>query len=840
MTTGELDAWDFFISYAAPDQGWADWVASVLEDAGYQVFIFHRDSPSGGSWLERIDDALKHSRRVIALLSASYLASEFSKMEWQAAIQEDPSGLSRRLIPVRIESVAVSGILSRVASIDLIGLDEDSAKERLLRQIAAAVRGGGHFGQSGRNEGTSNYPGRERTAHDTPRLAESPTESSGRPAYPRRVIRSRILPPRGEFNRVYNDEVQAAPHSDTPSKDDALGMTSDVRMLASLAAAQATSPPLSIALLGNWGSGKSSFMLQMAGEVKDKLVGRTGYIQSVRQIHFNAWHYSDVEVWTGLVGRLFQCLARTADESDGVKESTTENAKSDRTATQQKMDYLERYQIQLAADLARIEGAPSGAGVFRTIPSLPAIALILKSTVRQVWRDLRSSWHVLAIGAAGAVACSIVWYFGAEKLKAVGSLIASGFLLTATTSVIFLRPAMKAIRGISQFSDARHEELSHRLEEAATEMRALREHLALVDTATALATFLDKKGSSTSYGNHQGIVGQVRTDLESLSSFLIQAQAEWRERGGVPPLERIILYIDDLDRCPPSTVVKMLEAIHLLLALPLFVVVVAVDIRWLLVSLSSTQAGLFQSSLTSGFSSEEASAWALEYLDKIFQIPFALRPMGDRADGYIRSLLPQIDQAAEGPPAGQMLGSTDLDAMQSGVPGGPDAGGETVSIGARETIPEPSPANLKITTEEQHFIPLLSELLPSPRAAKKLINLYRLIRIGIEPSKIGEFVGTSAGGEYQIVLLLLAMVVGRPTAAPRLLLMIHEAPEGGDIEQHLLRLADEEAPSEAANAAFELGEFVRKLRSTEHVMGDLSLYQYWSTEVLRFSLHVRT
>ncbi|MGH3928616.1 MAG: P-loop NTPase fold protein [Pseudonocardiaceae bacterium] len=39
----------------------------------------------------------------------------------------------------------------------------------------------------------------------------------------------------------------------------------------------------------------------------------------------------------------------------------------------------------------------------------------------------------------------------------------------------------------------------------------------------------------------------------------------------LPQIDRIIIYIDDLDRCPPQRVVEMLEAIHLLLAVELFV-----------------------------------------------------------------------------------------------------------------------------------------------------------------------------------------------------------------------------------------------------------------------------
>ena len=59
------------------------------------------------------------------------------------------------------------------------------------------------------------------------------------------------------------------------------------------------------------------------------------------------------------------------------------------------------------------------------------------------------------------------------------------------------------------------------------------------------------------------------------------------KRLNQPLVDRIILYIDDLDRCPEANVVEVLQAVHLLLAFPLFVVVVGVDSRWLLHSLQS-------------------------------------------------------------------------------------------------------------------------------------------------------------------------------------------------------------------------------------------------------------
>lgn len=72
---------------------------------------------------------------------------------------------------------------------------------------------------------------------------------------------------------------------------------------------------------------------------------------------------------------------------------------------------------------------------------------------------------------------------------------------------------------------------------------------------------------------------EERADLMNARDAL-QRELEQKKKPDLPSFERIILYIDDLDRCPPEKVVEVLQAIHLLLCFPLFVVVVAVDARW--------------------------------------------------------------------------------------------------------------------------------------------------------------------------------------------------------------------------------------------------------------------
>ncbi len=91
-----------------------------------------------------------------------------------------------------------------------------------------------------------------------------------------------------------------------------------------------------------------------------------------------------------------------------------------------------------------------------------------------------------------------------------------------------------------------------------------------------------------------------------------------------PRIDRIILYIDDLDRCPEKNVVEVLQAVHLLLAFPLFIVVVGVDPRWLLRSLERHSAVFSAGTEQNGSNGEldEDPLWQstpMNYLEKIFR-----------------------------------------------------------------------------------------------------------------------------------------------------------------------------------------------------------------------------
>jgi hypothetical protein len=92
------------------------------------------DFAPGDNFVARMQDASEQAKRTIAVLSPDYLESRFSREEWTAALAED------KLLPVRVGEVELGGILAVQVYIDLVGLDEGAASERLLTEVGRQGR----------------------------------------------------------------------------------------------------------------------------------------------------------------------------------------------------------------------------------------------------------------------------------------------------------------------------------------------------------------------------------------------------------------------------------------------------------------------------------------------------------------------------------------------------------------------------------------------------------------------------------------------------------------------------------------------------------------------------
>jgi tetratricopeptide (TPR) repeat protein len=126
---------DFFISYTHADQGWAEWIAWHLEEAGYQTMIQAWDFLAGGNFVLDMDTAAKQATRTIAVLSPDYFDSKFTPSEWAAAFRRDPTGEQGLLLPVRVRPCDVEGLLGQIVYIDLVDQDESTARTSLLHSV---------------------------------------------------------------------------------------------------------------------------------------------------------------------------------------------------------------------------------------------------------------------------------------------------------------------------------------------------------------------------------------------------------------------------------------------------------------------------------------------------------------------------------------------------------------------------------------------------------------------------------------------------------------------------------------------------------------------------------
>jgi len=340
------------------------------------------------------------------------------------------------------------------------------------------------------------------------------------------------------------------------------------------------------------------------------------------------------------------------------------------------------------------------------------------------------------------------------------------------------------------------------------------------------------------YREHLGLMSTINEDLDNLGAILEDLEAtratlrRLQEGGteveGAPAVAapRIVLFIDDLDRCPPARVVEVLEAVHLLLAKPLFVVVVAVDARWLLRSVDTHFQSLVDSARltpTEGLTGPRRPATPRHYLEKIFQVPFQVPRM--TTDGYT-ALVDRIagpsDAPAIAPPAQAPLDADSAQAPRTpSVVGEPtptpaQAQEEVVAIEAAQETPPPSdaevpeapktdlpaPEQVRFTRREVAVLRCLGPIVATPRATKRLVNTARMVRLHGEGQPTWEATCRPA-------FLMLALEVAAPELWRRLRQVVRE--DGWTVGlASLLELASTDASHPQAPR---LGDVLRALQT---------------------------
>ncbi|MCT4643884.1 MAG: KAP family NTPase [Carboxylicivirga sp.] len=270
----------------------------------------------------------------------------------------------------------------------------------------------------------------------------------------------------------------------------------------------------------------------------------------------------------------------------------------------------------------------------------------------------------------------------------------------------------------------------------------------------AFNSFIQSKVANKEYDSYTGLISVIRKDFEKLSYMFNEAEIERNtsqikineiESKGIDELfkngrslDRIILYIDDLDRCTEDKVLEVIQAVHLLMAFPLFNVVVGVDKRCLdnaLIHKNIHTYGqiaplpVIKKAGIKLISSEE-------YLEKIFQIPLHLKePNQEDIKGMISSLLENQIEIEQVQSPGDIPQRANINTINDSSENSESKITESKPMLSKGEINKfvgeklITPSDLKLSPEELIYLREVSVLVGSiPRAIKRFINIYRIIR----------------------------------------------------------------------------------------------------------------
>jgi predicted KAP-like P-loop ATPase len=112
---------------------------------------------------------------------------------------------------------------------------------------------------------------------------------------------------------IVEESVLAASTGDLPTGDDNLGFEPYVQALAEFLLNPSTHGPLTVSVEGEWGSGKSSFMLQLQHRLAN-IADAPGPLRQLRTpltIWFNAWrHDEDEALWAAFASEFTSRIAQ--------------------------------------------------------------------------------------------------------------------------------------------------------------------------------------------------------------------------------------------------------------------------------------------------------------------------------------------------------------------------------------------------------------------------------------------------------------------------------------------------------------------------------------------------
>lgn len=315
-----------------------------------------------------------------------------------------------------------------------------------------------------------------------------------------------------------------------------------------------------------------------------------------------------------------------------------------------------------------------------------------------------------------------------------------------------------------------------------------KQRVGLTANYASLMDFVSDRLEVDDYGKRLGLMQQVKQDLAALSDRLTDWQHNREELKKFFPRgpARVVLYIDDLDRCPPDRVVEVLESVQLLLNTKLFIVVLGIDDRYIARALEQVYEGVLK---------RGGKPSGLDYLEKIIQIPYRMRPISSaNIDGYLRAQTKVAKAPSKPVEKDDITPKTEIqEEIQEAIAPLAELNVQTPDVIEPELSEIDTPESLEnsqsistqttqasTSTDETTFLETIAQTIEfeesefqllvncckhvdiTPRTAKRLINIYKILQI-IWATRSQKTSKTPTDDDKRIVMSFLALSGRYPT-----------------------------------------------------------------------------
>jgi hypothetical protein len=507
--------------------------------------------------------------------------------------------------------------------------------------------------------------------------------------------------PKPQLEQEPGESIEISSISDTPTDKDALGFKPYVEAISRFLRSPATKPPLTLSIEGEWGGGKSSFMLQL----KSAVVGQ----------------------------RIWKRLKRSWIGTKGSPEATLWPGKAPTRPARLWKALWEKPRLSVQFNPWRHDKEES---------LWAAFALeFLRQISRQRWL-LRRWW-----GAAQLFWAHYSWRSGwIEALRAVVVCLVIAILVVGLPIEVLIRKPVWVQKLVAEMSQKQNSP-----GEDSTLGLLLRNRLLQVGGGAAyyaavLTIWLKAKDV---LGNplEINLKKYLRSpDYEGRVSFVEQFHEDFRRIvDAYAGKEKVFVFIDDLDRCEVPKAADLMKAVNLLIADdPRLVFIVGMDREKVVAGLAvqfqrllpylSRQTPLSRGNLE--WKRRVGLEFGQAFLQKFVQLPFRVpEPNPENYGDFIRT----ISAPAE-------LGTRVSASAAAEVPEDrPSPPAPTFNAPEREDVvaqipsaPRPTPAQVQVRrTRELQFggdsdkvraiaLMVADTLGRNPRRLKQFVNLFRL------------------------------------------------------------------------------------------------------------------